>query len=123
MKNFLLIILVAVAFTSCTYDKIEVGKPVISCDTTNITYSGTIKAIISTNCSFASDCHAQNGAGNGYLDNYNVLKGKIDNGVFKSRVLTPDGGMPPGYGSSKGALSDCDLIKLKIWVDKGAPNN
>jgi hypothetical protein len=77
-----------------------------------------VLGILNTNCTF-SGCH-NTGSVNGDFTSYAGIKLKVDNGTFSNRVLvTKD--MPPNYTSGPSSLSDCDLIKLKKWINLGAP--
>lgn len=96
------------------------------CDTTNVTYNGTIKPLLQTYC---TGCHSTSSPGGGYnLTNYaddavgnfgvqsSALNGSLKGSVFYTGTYSH---MPKG-GSQ---LSTCDLTKIRIWVDAGAPNN
>ncbi|MCX6183325.1 MAG: hypothetical protein NT150_15535 [Bacteroidetes bacterium] len=101
---------------SCSYNKIDDNKVVTNfCDTANVTYNGSVKAIIALECAY-SGCHDATFAGADF-NTYNGLKPYIDNGNFKTKVFT-NSSMPPG-GFSKAVNKDI----LKCWLDNGAANN
>lgn len=101
---------------SCTYNQLEDPKQVINfCDTADVTYSGSVKTIIATECG-VSGCHDAGFSGANF-STYNGVKPHLDNGKFKSKVFT-NSTMPPG-GFSKAINKDI----LKCWYDKGALNN
>jgi len=89
-----------------------------SCSTDGVTYSGTIASIISANC---ASCHSGSTPSGGVsLDSYSGVKvqadnGKLYNAVAQNGQASP---MPKGY-----KLSNCDISKIKAWVDGGAVNN
>ncbi len=96
------------------------------CDTTNATYNGTIKPLLQNNC---TGCHNASSAGGGYnLTNYaNDVNGKLGvqssalNGSLSGSVnYTGTWSHMPKGGSQ---LPACELTKIRIWVDAGAPNN
>jgi hypothetical protein len=104
----------------CYYDDEENLYPQIGgCETTNITYSGTISQIMSGNC---NSCHSGSAPeGNVKTDNYTDLKTIADNGKLWGVVNHETGfsQMP----KDRPKLSDCDLSKIRIWIDGGALNN
>jgi hypothetical protein len=91
----------------------------VPCDTSNITYSGTIAPIIQTNC---LGCHSSVGGGGGiFLNSYSSVKGQVDNGRLWGAI-----NWQPGFyqmPNSGAKLSDCDISKIRIWIQQGAPNN
>jgi hypothetical protein len=102
----------------------EVGFPpevkvVETCDSIGVyTYGNFVASVMNTNCTF-SGCHNA-GSSNGDYTSYAGIKLKVDNGTFANRVfVTKD--MPPTYSSGPLSLSDCDIAKLKKWVNSGAP--
>lgn len=100
----------------CYYDKEEVLYPGSFCDTANVTYSGTAKGIIETNCAVGG-CHVAGGTGPGNFTIYSDVKQRVDNGTFRILVLE-NRTMPPSF-----SLSLCELEQLSIWLDAGAPEN
>lgn len=125
MKKLLIIFALAV-LSGCYYDNEEELYPnqPNDCDTTNVTYSGTILPIINSNC---KTCHSGSAPqGNVLLEDYTSIS---------EAALTPAG----QYGSLYGAishnpgnsampkngtqLSDCKIKQVKAWIDAGAPNN
>jgi len=123
MKKLLILALVVLA--GCYYDNEEELYPDGSgCDTTNVTFSGTILPIIEGNC-FA--CHGtEPGQGNIFLGDYDAI--------------SAHGQIPPGQpGSLYGAVShsqdntpmpyqlpqldDCQINQIWIWISDGTPNN
>ncbi len=87
------------------------------CDTTNITYSGTIAPIMQSNC---TGCHFSSSSTGGSLANYASVQNAAVNGRLIGDIshLTGYNAMPLG-----GKLQDCQIIQIKKWVAAGAPNN
>jgi hypothetical protein len=88
-----------------------------ACDTTNVTFSGSIQPLVSTNC---AGCHSGSSpSGTISLTNYTEIAAIATNGMMMT-VLTngPTTIMPPS-----GALPACKVDMVRIWVDAGAPNN
>jgi hypothetical protein len=84
-----------------------------SCDSSNVTFSGTINPIIQSDC---ISCHYNTGT---ILATYNDVKVTANNGKFLCTVQQNGcQAMPQG-----GRLSDCKINQIRIWVAAGAPNN
>lgn len=109
-------------FVSCYYDSEEALYPQLStsCDTTNVTYSGTIVSVLNNNC---YSCHSNNTAasfGNNIrLENYADVVANIDRVVGSVKHNTGFSAMPKNGGSIK----SCSIDQLDIWFRKGMPNN
>jgi uncharacterized membrane protein len=90
-----------------------------SCDTATVTYSSSIKNIISNKC---QGCHSSTSPGGGYdFSTYAGVKARVNDGKLWAAV-----NQVAGYSSmpkNGNKLSTCELAKLKIWIDAGAPNN
>ena len=90
-----------------------------TCDTSNVTYSGIVSGIISTNC---VQCHnSSNTSGNVNIEGYSNLKAYIDgnktNFLNVISYLTSTK-MPPAY-----KLTDCEIAQINKWVQAGYANN
>ena len=109
-------------FVSCYYDSEEALYPALSnsCDTTNVTFSGTIVTILDNNC---SSCHSNNTAaayGNNIrLQNYADVLAKADRIVGSIKHLNTFYAMP----KSGGLIKTCSITQFDIWVRNGMLNN
>jgi hypothetical protein len=118
---FLLIMLVA-ASSSCYYDIEEQLYPGNgNCDTTTtVNYSSTVKAILSNNNCMG--CHTGASASGGInLDSYAGVSAVAQNGKLYGSISRLPGYSPMPQTGNK--MSNCDILKLKKWIDSGAPNN
>ncbi|HYV92512.1 MAG TPA: c-type cytochrome domain-containing protein [Chitinophagales bacterium] len=89
------------------------------CDTSNVTFSGSVVSILQINC---YGCHSAPTPGGGVLlTSYNGVKTVVDNGKLWGAISFSQGyiGMP--YNGSK--MSDCNIAEIRIWIDGGALNN
>jgi len=102
--------------TGCYYDKEEELYPFASCDTSAVTWSGTISPMLLTNCAI-SGCHVAGGTGPGDLTAYTNVKTAVDNGRLRQEVVVRRT-MPPS-----GSMSPCDREKIDTWIKNGAPEN
>ncbi|WP_157593183.1 hypothetical protein [Rufibacter tibetensis] len=129
MKNsiwfFLTVSIFSVSVVSgCKDDKEEEITPTNNpqqqqCDTNAVTYSSTVSSIISSNC---LSCHSSSLAQGGVaLDTHTRVKAVADNGKLMGVITHAAGFKPMPLGGAK--LSDCNIAKIKKWVDAGAPNN
>ena len=116
------IILFVIFFASCYYDSEEALYPSYnsSCDTTNVTFSGSITPILSSNC---WGCHSNSNAasfGNNIkLENYSDVTAQI-NSILPAIKQTGTISPMPKNGTK---LSACSISKFDIWVRIGMPNN
>lgn len=88
-----------------------------SCDTSSVTFSGSIKSIIQNKC---QGCHSGSAPSGGYdfttYAGVSAAKTKLYGAVNHMSGFKP---MPQGGNK----LPFCEIRKIKIWVDAGAPNN
>ena len=121
-----LLLLVAALFgAGCYYDSTEELYPVttyIPCDTTTVTYSGTISPMIAGSC---SKCHGTSTAnslgGNINLEGYTNLKRYASNGKLIGSVTHSPGFTPmPREANS---LTACDIAQIKHWINTGMGND
>jgi len=106
---------------SCYYDNLEdlYAFETTPCDTSNVTYSQTIAAVMAANC---NTCHSgANPQKNIITDNYTDLSITAKNGQFWKAVNHEQSVIPMPYQGNK--LSDCNLKKINIWITAGSLNN
>lgn len=91
----------------------------LTCDTSNVTYAVSIKPIIATNC---QGCHSGTAASAGIdLSTYNGVKAKISDGRLWGAINHYTGFSPMPKNAAK--LSDCDIAKMRKWINGGSLNN
>jgi hypothetical protein len=122
--SVVLIVLFLGLFTKCYYDSKEYLYPELGsqCDTTNVTFSVSVKNVLTNN--YCMDCHSNaNSAAGGdiKLESYADVKTMADNGHLLGAILHQTGFsfMPKNGGS----LSDCDITVIKKWIASQTPNN
>jgi hypothetical protein len=122
MKKILLLTATVFLFLSaCYYDNVEDLYPAgsQSCDTTNVTYSQTIAPIAAQYC---NSCHSGTTPPAGIkTDTYTDLNAIAVNGKLWGVVNHDQGYIPMPYQSAK--LSECNLLKIRKWIDAGSPDN
>jgi mono/diheme cytochrome c family protein len=111
-------LLLAISLGSCYYDNEEDLYPGgSSCDTTNVTYSGTVAPIFQANC---NACHGGSTPSAGLAtDSYSAVSANIDR--ISGAINHLQGYSPMPQGGDK--LSDCDLARIRRWINLGKPNN
>jgi len=123
--KWLLITLVAllILFTaSCYYDNEEALYPSLSsaCDTTNVTFSGTVSLLLSNSCySCHSNATAASFGNNIRLEDYADVK---TNATAVAGSIKHTGGysqMPKNGGQ----LNACKIRQFDIWISNGMLNN
>jgi hypothetical protein len=113
------IIIFSLFFVSCYYDNEEALYPALStsCDTTNVTFSGTIAPILSNNC---YSCHSNANAAFGANIRLEAIADVITNSpkIIVSIKQTGTKPMPPS-----GKLKVCSITQFDIWIRNGMLNN
>lgn len=124
MKNgFLFAIIVSICLSACKNEKEEdtVGPvtPQGVCATDAVSYSGTIQPILANNCLSCHDSRML--SGNVDLSTHDKTAAVAKSGALYGSVAHHGGYVPMPHNGKK--LSDCDIAKIKAWVDAGSPNN
>ena len=119
MKYTGIIIFLLAAFSQgCYYDK-DLINPNAICDTTTVTYSGSVKPILTAYC---TGCHSgPNAPSNIKLDAHASVKVVADNKKLLGTINHTAGFSPMPKNGTK--LSECNIAKIRKWVTTGAPNN
>lgn len=106
---------------SCTNKK-EDPEVVVTpslCDTENITYSGFVEPLLISHC---VNCHNDvTTSGNVDLSTHAQVKVSADNGDLYGAISHQENYTPMPFSQDK--LPECDIAKIKAWIDQGAPNN
>jgi hypothetical protein len=105
--------------SGCYYDVESELYPNNFCDTSNTAFEETIQPIIQGNCALPG-CHVAAGMGTGDFTTYAGFLAQVSNGAV-SQAIQHTGNVSPMPPSGK--LTDCDIKKILLWVDAGAPNN
>jgi mono/diheme cytochrome c family protein len=122
ISSWIMLLFLSVAFFSCSYDNEEdlYGNEI--CDTSSVTYSKTIKPVLTANC---YSCHSTSNApsfGSGIkLENYDDLMVQVNNGKLVGAITHSPGYPAMPQGGAK--LDDCPIEKIVTWINNGAPNN
>ena len=104
--------------TGCYYDVEE--ELYGSCNTGNVTYSTTITNILVGNSCIG--CHSgPSPSGNVSLQGYQNVKARAEDGRLFGAISHMNGFAPMPQGGSR--LTNCDISKVKAWIDAGAPDN
>jgi hypothetical protein len=91
---------------ACYYDKEEILNLGVSCDTTNVTFAGSVKPIFNSNC---ISCHDKF---NNYID---IVQ---DSTEIINRINGIGDIMP-----QSGKMSSCNIRQIVIWIRNGGLNN
>lgn len=115
LATFLMMVL-----SGCYYDVEEELYPnAAACDTSGVTYSGTVSVILQQNC---LGCHsAASAQGNVVLAAYNDVKNYAQSGALAGVINHSSGFSPMPKGGNK--LKSCDIRKIELWIANGTPNN
>jgi hypothetical protein len=105
--------------SSCAkHNAVELGAG--TCDTTHVSYSTQVVAILQDNCYV---CHKGVGASSGIdFGSYDAFKGWAGSTPYLIGDITHASGFTPmPYGLPK--LSDCDINTILAWIHQGLQNN
>lgn len=118
------LLLLTVITGGCYYDNEEYLYGNSTCDTSGVTYSGDVWPVINANC---TGCHSGAApSGNIALENYDQIKAKALIPAGQSGSLYGAISHDPGNSAmpkSGAKLPDCNILKIKTWIDNGAENN
>ena len=119
--SFVTFVTILLFTASCYYDNEEALYPQLSssCDTTNVTFGGTIAPMLASNClSCHSNAMALSAGNNIRLENYADVQSRktaISGSINHSGSYSP----MPKNGVK---LKTCLLTQFDIWVKNGALN-
>jgi len=90
-----------------------------ACDSSNVTFNGSIKPIINNKC---LGCHSSAAPqGNINYSTYAGVKAKVDDGRLWGAINhLPGFSALPKNGNK---LSECEITQFRKWIAAGAPNN
>jgi hypothetical protein len=92
---------------------------VTPCDTVNMKYAANIEPILQVHC---YSCHGNGNINGGVsLDTYNKVQQQASNGLLYNVISHASGYPAMPYQLPK--LPDCDINKIKDWIDRGYQNN
>lgn len=119
-RNFILLIGIASTllffYNGCTHKPQDIipfpGPDTISCDTTSITYPGTIYPILEQ---FCIECHSGPTPTGGldYTD-YSQVAFVAENGMLLSAIKHEDGLVPMPF--ERDPLDSCRIRQIEIWI-------
>jgi hypothetical protein len=116
----LFVICFTVFLTGCYYDREDELYGATTCDTSNVSFSGTISGLL--NNYGCLGCHSGNTpSGSVNLQGYTNVKARVADGRLFGAVNHSAGFSPMPQGGNK--MSPCDINKIKAWIDGGALNN
>ncbi|HZV71293.1 MAG TPA: c-type cytochrome domain-containing protein [Saprospiraceae bacterium] len=89
------------------------------CVTTNVSYSGFVAPLLTTYC---VGCHSGGAPSGGItLNTYNGVKAVAQSGKLHGAISWSTGFQKMPQGGAK--LAQCNIDKIKGWIDEGALNN
>lgn len=126
MKKLILLGIVAVSFAGCYNDSLEKlysTQASVTCDTTSVQFTRDVLPIFTAYCgNTEAACHSATGSGGVNLTGYNtMLATYAGNGILVKDIMYDGSGnnMP----KNRGKMPDCEINKIKRWVNLGYQNN
>jgi hypothetical protein len=103
----------------CYYDNEEYLYPQIACDTSNVTFSLTVKPIFQSSC---TQCHNNvSPSGNIDLSSYESVVAAVGTGRLLGSINQQAGYSPMPKNADK--LGTCPITQITKWINTGMPNN
>lgn len=124
MKTVVYMSIAISVFTACSKSNEESlsgnsGNTGGACDTVSMKFARDVFPIISANC---FSCHGNGQALGGIsLETYTQISQRAGNGSLMGSITHASGFTPMPEGRPK--LSDCNINKIKNWIDGGRLNN
>ena len=121
MKKVLLLspFLVFIIFSCSKNNEQEMAPATTTCESNNMTFATNIKPILQN---FCFGCHGNGLSQNGIsFDTYAGVKSVADNGKLVGAISHASGFLAMPQSAPK--LSECNINKIKNWVNSGALNN
>ncbi len=120
MKGALSILFIGLLMiTSCYFDNEEDLYPFGDCNTADVTYAFDIQPLLEQEC---YQCHDDNtNFGQVNLSSYETARQFALNGRLFGAVNHDSGFSPMPKNAAK--LANCDIQKIAVWINDGAPNN
>jgi hypothetical protein len=107
--------------SGCYYDNEEDLYPNtnLPCDSVSVSFKNDIDPILQAKC---VGCHNANNPGGGYVyDTYADTKNSVDDGTLLGVTNQYASFSPMPKGASK--MPECELGKIRNWINEGALNN
>ena len=123
IPSLLFFVLSIFVISSCYYDDEQTLYQYVGtdCNTDNVSFSTDIMPIISASCATAG-CHdSKTAASNTILETYDEIKGSVDSKRFLGSIVHDNKYKPMPLGGQ--FLPQCDIDKIKAWIDAGALDN
>lgn len=118
----IIVVGIAASLSSCTKQNEETLKAQgggVTCDTAGMKYSTDVLPILQANC---YRCHGNGNVTGGItLDGYAAVVTQVNSGNLIGAITHAAGYTPMPFDGGK--LSDCDIAKIKAWINEGTPNN
>lgn len=115
---------ITLLFYACSKDSedmMDPNPPSGNCDTANMKYSTDILPILQTNCYPCHGATSNSGSGGIILEGHSNIKAKADAGILIG-VITHASGFPP-MPMDGPKLSDCNINKIRSWINNGTQDN
>jgi hypothetical protein len=110
----------ALSLLACRHEGDLATPAEAPCDTTDVTYSGTIAPLMQTRCALP-DCHVSGGDGTGDFTTYEGVLSQVSDGDLVASVQQTSGSIPMPPDSPP--IPACEIAAIIAWVNSGAPEN
>lgn len=117
-KVFSALLILCIVFSCSKNNEQDLGGT-NACNSTNMTFAADIKPILQNYC---FSCHGNGLSQNGIsFDTHAGVKAVAGNGKLVGSITHAAGFLPMPQSAPR--LSDCNINKIKDWINRGALNN
>ena len=92
-----------------------------TCDTANMKYMADVVPILMNNCYRCHGTNSNSGSFGRVLEGYENLKPYAESGTLLGVISHAEGFIPMPQDAAK--LKDCDINKIRSWIENGMQNN
>jgi len=115
----LIILLSGLLFVACGDDDPEPDPETMDCESTDLTYTNEIAAIINSSCATTVACHAANTSITFPMDTHDSVTNSPRFDRISGTINHESGFSPMPKNGNK--LDDCTIEKIDQWINDGAP--
>lgn len=91
------------------------------CDTVNMKYAANVVPILQANCYSCHGANSNSGSFGIVLEGYGNIKPYAESGTLIGVISHAEGFIPMPQSGPK--LSECDINKIRSWIENGMQDN
>ena len=120
IQSLLFLLLLGIFMMACSDDEADDAPIADTCDTSGLSYTNGISAIINSSCA-TPGCHNSATASTFPMGNYDETFAAVGVGRIIGSINHQSGFLPMPYPLGSAKMDDCNIDKLTQWINDGAP--